>query len=272
MEEVSLLCVVAHPDDESLGFGGLLAHAAAHGVATHLITATRGEQGWAGAANQHPGATALAELRSDELYAAGAILGLRSIQLFAYPDGGLAEVPAAHIQAHIAAVIRQIRPNVVVTFGPEGATGHPDHIAISQFTTAAIVQAACHASAHAPAHQVQKLYYLAESAERNAGFDAIFGPSAMSVAGRVRHVPGWPLWAISTRINTRPYWRTVWNAVRCHRSQLPMLDALDALPEAIHRNLWGTQELYRVFSTTPTSTPYETDLFAGITAAREVGR
>jgi LmbE family N-acetylglucosaminyl deacetylase len=262
--EYRLLCVLAHPDDEALGCGGLLARAAAEGVATYLLTATRGERGWPGDPAQYPGAEALGRTRAIELHAAGAALGLHEVQLLSYPDGGLAAAPAEAVQAEIAAYIRWVRPDVVVTFGPDGATGHPDHIAISQFTTGAIVAAASAGDSMVPAHQVRKLYYLAESVVRGAAYDAVFGPSAMMVNGVQRRLPGWPEWAITTRLDTRPYWREVWRAVRCHRSQLPGLSALDELPDAIHRKLWGEQELYRVFSLTPTITAYETDLFAGL--------
>jgi LmbE family N-acetylglucosaminyl deacetylase len=264
-----LLCVLAHPDDESLGFGGLLAHAAAQGAATYLVTATCGERGWPGDPIHDPGPAALGRIRAAELSAAGAALGVRSIRLLDYPDGALAAVPAERVQAVIAAAIREFRPDVVVRFGPDGATGHPDHIAISRFTTAAIVLAAAGGDAHAPAHQVQKLYYLAESAPRIAAYDAVFGPSAMTVNGHTRRVVGWPEWAITTRLNTRPYWREVWRAIRCHRSQLPGLSALDNLPDAVHRELWGEQELYCAFSLTATTPQTETDLFAGLRHALE---
>jgi LmbE family N-acetylglucosaminyl deacetylase len=269
-DQLRLLCVLAHPDDESLGFGGLLAQAAAEGVATYLVTATRGERGWPGDPAHDPGPAALGRTRAAELHAAGAALGLRTIRLLDYPDGALAAVPAEHAQATIAAAIREFRPDVVVTFGPEGCTGHPDHIAICRFTTAAIVLAAAGGDANAPAHQVQKLYYLAESAPRIAAYDAVFGSSAMTVNGYTRRFSGWPEWAITTRLDTRPYWREVWRAIRCHRSQLPGLSALDNLPDAVHRELWGEQELYCAFSLAPTASQTETDLFAGLRHEVEV--
>lgn len=266
--QLRLLCVLAHPDDEALGFGGLLAQAAAEGVATHVLTATRGERGWPGDPGAYPGPAELARIRTAELHAAGAALGIRTIRLLDYPDGALAAASAAAVQSAIAAAIRELRPDVVVTFGPDGATGHPDHIAIGQFTTAALVLAAHCGDAYAPAHAVRKFYYLAESAARIAQYDAVFGPSAMTVDGRVRLVPGWPEWAITTRLDTRAHWREVWRAVRCHRSQLPGLHALDTLPDAVHRELWGAQELYRVFSLAAAD-PAETDLFAGLHPALE---
>ena len=68
--------------------------------------------------------------------------GIREVSILSYPDGAVDEVPAAIAIRAIASHIRRIRPHVIVTFGPDGAYGHPDHIAVSQFTTAAAVCAA----------------------------------------------------------------------------------------------------------------------------------
>src|SRR6478735_911068 len=100
MPSLRLMAVLAHPDDESLGVGGILARYAREGVDVSVLTATRGQSG----------------------------------RYHGHPPGD-----ARHP--------RRVRPDVVVTFGPEGAYGHPDHIAISQFTSAAIVAAA---DAHFP--------------------------------------------------------------------------------------------------------------------------
>src|SRR5690348_6808851 len=136
-----LMCVLAHPDDESLGTGGTLARYAAQGVETYVVTATRGERGRFGDGPrpdpQIVGATREAELRS-----AASELGVRELTLLGYPDGALDGVEPQRAQDTIAAHVQRVRPQVVITFGPEGAYGHPDHIAISQLTTAAVVRAA----------------------------------------------------------------------------------------------------------------------------------
>src|SRR5690242_4736052 len=76
-------------------------------------------------------------LREGELRAAAAVLGVQSVAILGYPDGGVDQVDPAIAMPALVQHIRRIRPHVVVTFGPEGAYGHPDHIAISQLTTAA---------------------------------------------------------------------------------------------------------------------------------------
>src|SRR5574341_1465404 len=137
---LKLMCVLAHPDDECLGTGGILARYEAEGVETYLVTATRGEHGWWGEEKDYPGPEALGQIREAELRASAQALGLREVNLLDYLDGALDQAGPAQAIAKIVGHLRRVRPHVVVTFGPEGAYGHPDHIAISQFTSAAIVR------------------------------------------------------------------------------------------------------------------------------------
>ncbi|NTU84474.1 MAG: PIG-L family deacetylase [Chloroflexales bacterium] len=261
-----LLCVLAHPDDEALALGGTLARYAAEGVETFLITATRGERGWQGATVEDPGPDALGQLREAELRAAAAVLGLREVTILGYGDGALAAADGREAVAVVAGHIRRIQPQVVVTFGPDGATGHPDHIAISQITTAAVLASAApyhDAAGSTRLHQVDKLYYLADSRERTAAYDVAFGDSAMTVDGIVRRFPGWEAWAITTRIDARASAPQAWRAIACHRSQLPPGIA-ERLTTEQHRLLWGMQEFYRVFSLVNSGRAVEDDLFAGV--------
>ena len=126
-----LLGVLAHPDDESLGFGGTLAKYAAEGVETYLVTATRGERGRFGSHGKRGDPVEVGRVREAELRAAAAVLGIREVSILGYPDGAVDQVAAATAIRAIVSHIRRIRPDVIVTFGPEGAYGHPDHIAIS---------------------------------------------------------------------------------------------------------------------------------------------
>lgn len=264
-----LLCVLAHPDDETLALGGVLARYAAAGVATHLITATSGEQGWSGDPKERPGAAEIARLREAELHAAAAVLGITELRLLRYPDGGLAEAPADAVIARIAQAVRQVRPQVVVTFGPDGATGHPDHMAISQLTTAALFRAAdpgYPTDGAEAAHQAAKLYYLAPTRARLDLYDQVFGASAMIVDGITRTVPGWPEWTLSAGIAAGPYAEQVWNALGCHRSQFPRLAPFAALSPQARVLLQGATTFYRAYSLAPTPLQHEIDLFAGLDA------
>ena len=140
--ELRLMCVLAHPDDESLGTGGALALCAAEGVATYLVTATRGERGRFGDSKESPGLEIVGKTREAELLAAAKELGVREVRFLDYVDGDLDKADPAEAVGRIAGHLRRVRPHVVITFGPDGAYGHPDHIAISQLTTAAIACAA----------------------------------------------------------------------------------------------------------------------------------
>src|SRR5512147_406249 len=156
-----LMNILAHPDDESLGTGGILAKYAAEGVETYLLTATRGEHGWWGSDADYPGPEALGYTREAELHSAAHVLGLHEVVFLDYLDGELDKAPAQEVIAQLTAHIRRIRPDVVVTFDPDGVYGHPDHIAISQFATAAIMAAAdsSYADSGQAPHRVSKLYY-----------------------------------------------------------------------------------------------------------------
>src|SRR5262245_57256632 len=168
-EAPRLMLVTAHPDDETLGFGGVLARYASEGVEICLVTATRGERGryfgHAADSREHPGRVALAAMRERELRAAASTLGIRHVSLLRCADGDLDG--ANDVVSRLAWRIRLARPQVVMTFAPDGAYGHPDHIAVSQLTTAAIVAAADpnygadRLRKLGPAHAVSKLFYLA---------------------------------------------------------------------------------------------------------------
>jgi LmbE family N-acetylglucosaminyl deacetylase len=252
------MCVLAHPDDESLGTGGALAKYAAEGVETYLITATRGERGRYGESGERPAPDVVGKTREAELRAAAKELGLREVEILGYPDGALDAVDPAVAQEAIAGHLRRVRPHVVITFGPEGAYGHPDHIAISQLTTAATSRAADREFA------VSKLYYIAWSAATWAAYQSALKKLTSTVDGVERQVIPSPEWGITTRIDTSAVWPSVWRAVQCHQTQMNIYKNLEALPAEHHRSLWGVQEFYRAFSLVNGGRARESDLFEGL--------
>ncbi len=265
--ELRLLCVLAHPDDESMGTGGVLARYAAEGVETYVLTATRGERGWLGSEQDDPGPEGLGRIREGELRCAAQTLGVCQVDLLDYVDGDLDRADPAQATAKIAAHLRRVRPQVVVTFDPFGAYGHPDHIAISQFAVAAALCAADPEYApgdEAPAHRVDKLYYFVGTRAFFTAIQAAFGEQVMHVDGAERRPHAWEDWMITTRIDTAPYRQQVWQAVMCHRSQVPAYERLKDLPDDYHRALWDMQHLYRALSTVNGGRAVETDLFEGI--------
>jgi LmbE family N-acetylglucosaminyl deacetylase len=273
MRTPRLMAVLAHPDDESLGVGGTLAKYASQGVEVFVVTATRGDGGrYRGLRSddpQHPGPSALADIREGELRAAALALGVREVSILDYHDQQLDRANASEAVAIIARHIRRVQPDVVVTFGPDGAYGHPDHIAISQFTTAAIVAAAD--PAYPPdaiqalqSHAVSKLYYIAWPDSTWKAYQSAFRKLVSTVDGIERQAVPWPDWAITTVIDTRSVWSTVWNAICCHESQVTAYERLKDLSPNDHEALWGRQSFYRVFSTVTGGRVPETDLMEGI--------
>ena len=101
--QLSLMCVLAHPDDESLGTGGILARYAAEGVDTYLVTATRGERGWFGPEEDYPGPELLGRQRAAELRAAAKVLGLSEVVFLDYLDGQLDQANPAEAMSAICA-------------------------------------------------------------------------------------------------------------------------------------------------------------------------
>jgi LmbE family N-acetylglucosaminyl deacetylase len=135
-----LLGVFAHPDDEVFCAGGTLARAAAMGVETMVVSATRGEAGQIRDARAATRRT-LSQAREQELYQSCERLGVPHALCLDYGDGTLQNVEPALLTDHIAQIIRTFRPDTVITFGPDGAYGHPDHIAISTATAQACMLA-----------------------------------------------------------------------------------------------------------------------------------
>jgi len=261
-----LLAVLAHPDDESLGIGGTLAYYADQGVETYLVCATRGERGWTGPADQDPGLKALGELRTHELQGAARTLGVCEVNFLDYIDGDLDQAEPVEAIARIAGHVRRIRPQVVVTFDPTGTYGHPDHVAICQFTTAALVNAADPGyilPGGLPAYRVDKLYYYIVSPSQLDDWLRYFGEINMTVDGITRTIAPVPAWSIHASVDASAYWQQVWQAIGHHRSQIPDYDTKEIPPEA-HQRLWGLQEFWRIYSTVNGGREQETDLFAGI--------
>ena len=254
------MAVLAHPDDESLGVGGTLAKYASEGIETFLLTATRGDAGRyrdhrPGDA-QHPGPMALGNIREGELRAAASVLGVPDVALLDYRDQQLDRANPQEVVAAIVQHLRRVQPNVVITFGPDGAYGHPDHIAICQFTTAAVVAAAD--------PTISKLYYIAWPESAWAAYQSAFKKLTSTVDGVERQVVPWPDWEITTAIDTRQFCQTVWRAISCHESQMAAYTRLQHLSPEHQEAIWGVQSFYRVFSMVNGGRARETDLFEGI--------
>ena len=131
----TVLGVWAHPDDEAYLSAGLVARTIRSGGRVACRHATRGERGTDDPHAWPP--DRLAPHRAAELAASLALLGVVDHAYLGYRDGECAQVPLAEVVPPLVDLIRRVRPDYVVTFGPDGITGHPDHIAVSRWVTAA---------------------------------------------------------------------------------------------------------------------------------------
>ena len=268
-EPLRLLAVFPHPDDETLGMGSTLAHYASLGVETYLICATRGQRGWSGPAGSNPGLAALGKMREAELRCASALLGLYDVVLLDYLDGDVDKADPIALSGEIAAHVRRIRPHVVVTYAPDGLYGHPDHIALSQFTAAALIAAADGAFKvpdGTPAFATPKFYYLVDTKSQTQLLKELIGGIGMQVDGVSREHVGWNDWAISARIDCRAVFDTVWQAILCHKTQLAGFGPMVDLPKDTLLKLFGEGTFVRVYSRVNGGPALEHDLFEGLRA------
>ncbi len=266
-ESLKLMCIMAHPDDETLGVGSTLAKYADEGIEVYLVTATRGERGWFGTREDFPGKEALGRIREAELRCAAQTLGIKQVEFLDYIDGDLDKADPTEAVGKIVESIRRVRPDVVITFPPDGAYGHPDHIAICQFTTAALVSAAdptYPVKNQIQPHRVSKLYYTADNQELFEIYTQIFGDLRMTIDGKERQAVAWSDWAITTHIDGEKYWPSTWQAVQCHASQIAGLGDRERITEEQHRRLWSERTYYRAYSLVNGGRKIETDLFAGL--------
>lgn len=136
----TVLGIWAHPDDEAYLSGGLMALARTAGSRVVCVTATRGELGTADPREWPP--ERLAAERTVELARCLGILGVTEHRWLGYADGGCADAAAPDAIGRLCEVIEEVRPDTVVTFGPDGYTGHLDHRAVSGWATAAFAKVA----------------------------------------------------------------------------------------------------------------------------------
>jgi LmbE family N-acetylglucosaminyl deacetylase len=255
-ERLTLLTVMAHPDDESRIVGGTLAKYSAEGTRVAVWLATRGEASTL--LGDPPLCTPeqLPEVRAREMAAAAEALGLAEVRVRDYPDAGLEQVDQDELVRDIVQTIRELRPQVVITFGPEGRTLHPDHIAIHRATTAA--------------------FYRAESPDAypeqlTAGLEP-WAPAKLyysTVAGSVAQATAWGFpatgdAAITATIDASPYLEVKRRAViEAHRTQYaePPFSNVD---EAARWRALSREDFVLAASRLPAQSPRERDLFEGL--------
>lgn len=278
MSTKRLLGLFAHPDDEGSISGALLKYSIS-GDETGLVCATRGEVGEiADPALATP--ENLGQVREGEMRAAAEVLGVHNLWFLGYRDSGMAGTPenqdprafaqanAAEVVGKLVAIIRQFRPQVMVTFDESGAYGHPDHIAIYRHTTSAFYAAAdaVQYPEHGPAHMVSKLYYTAfpRSFIREMGTWLQSQNYEGSFSNLDPEKLGIPDEQISVWLNVEPWLETKNRSWSMHRTQMDPNNAMAQLPEEIQRR-WRSHEYYQLAaSRVGPDIAGENDLFARV--------
>jgi N-acetyl-1-D-myo-inositol-2-amino-2-deoxy-alpha-D-glucopyranoside deacetylase len=262
-----LLLIVPHPDDEGYSAGGTLALAARAGAVVHVLCATRGEGGEiADPALATP--ETLPAVRAGELAAACRILGARPPRFLDYRDGMRAEVNLAEAVGVIVRAIRAVRPHVVITFGPDGVYGHPDHVALHKLVTPAFRSAGGGTrfpeEEFGPAWQPARLLWTAFPR-------GLFRPHwekllTTDLAPAVRQVNPDRLgvdpddFSVTVDISTVAQVKLA--AIRCHRTQLPDGDPQSLFPRGIVPLLLSVEHFQYGDGTPPP--PGARDVFAGL--------
>ena len=275
---LGVMGIFAHPDDESFGLAGSLARATMAGHRAAIVCATRGEEGKIA----DPALSTqeqLGQVREGELRAACAAVGVTDVSFLDYHDGRLAQADPDEAITRIVYHLRRFRPDVVVTFEPNGGYGHPDHMAIHRLTLAAIKAAAdperypeLARDGLAP-HSVRKVYYIATPRERLVeiraeaqaqGHDFIPGGDAGTIPFEEM---GTPMAEITTRITLNDAeFEAKMRSMQAHATQMPADSPwAQATPEQL-REFMGGETL--VLAPPPISdraypTP-EDDIFAGL--------
>ncbi len=265
----TLLLVHAHPDDEAISTGGVMMKAKSHGHRVVLVTATRGEAGEIYNMDEEASRPRLGEIRTEELRAADEILGVDRQEFLGYRDSGMVDTadnkdprsfhqaPLEDAAGRLAVVIRDERPDVVVTYAADGVYGHPDHIKAHQVTNAALDL--LEREDWAP----KKLYYTAIPRSMMEEFIKQMPEEAAQRQNTNMRVVGTPDELITTRVDVHDYVERKRDAFRAHVSQNDPNSWFTTMASQIYELAFGT-EYYQLVHGKPGSELPEPDLFVGI--------
>ena len=267
---LTLMAVHAHPDDEAIGTGGILARYAAEGVRTVLVTCTNGELGDApgGLKPGEPGhdERAVVELRRRELEASCEVLGVAHLEMLGYHDSGMEgwpqnespgsfwRTPVEEPAQRLAELMHRYEPQVVVTYDENGFYGHPDHIQANRVTHAALTESGVPA----------KLYYTAVARSTLRGFRDMLAQSGVELPSEVQENPdfGTPDELITTTVDCSAVAGRKYASLAAHASQSENIFFLQ-MGEELFSSIMGSESFVRAVDTTKAPVP-EDDLFAGL--------
>jgi LmbE family N-acetylglucosaminyl deacetylase len=272
-QPLTLMAVHAHPDDESSSTGGVLATYSDQGVRTIVVTCTNGEFG-DGPAGIKPGEeghdrAGVALTRLAELREACKHLGVTELELLGYHDSGMPEweyrhspdafcnIPLDDVASRIGGLVERYRPQVVITYDPDGAYQHPDHVHAARSAIAAVEKT-----------EIPAKLYL--STMRRSEWRKLY--DALRAAGE--DLPEWEMTEeeqrqlaesearITTEVDVRPVLERKRDALMAHASQIT--DSwFSKIPPEVAANVFGRESFMRVRNQTHAPVP-ETDLFSGL--------
>ncbi len=268
MDTLKLMAVFAHPDDEAFGTGGTLTKYAAEGCDVYLVTATRGEAGEI----KEPGLATPANLptvREHELHCACEIYGIHPPRFLDYVDGQLPIVHQGQAVGKLVRLIRGIKPQVLITFGPDGIYGHYDHIAIHRWATIAVYLATdpdCFPDPEiCDPHEVSKVYHRVLAEEQVANMAEGNKPASVMMNGVPFFFLGRRPDEITTVIDVSDHVEAKLNGIRCHATQLGPQNRFADTPDEVMHNKWFRKECFVLaHSTVGWPQGVEDDLFAGL--------
>lgn len=273
----TILATFAHPDDESFGVGGTMARYVAEGAHVALVCATRGEVGQISDPALATPET-LPAVREGELRCAAAAFGLQELIFLDYRDSGMAgtaenndprafiNVPAEEVVARLVGLIRRIRPQVVITFDPEGGYGHPDHIAIHKHTVAAFHAAgdgARYPEQGAP-WRPERLFY---SVVPRSFFERMRGAmeaAGMDTSGFERFGErAWTDDKITLSLDVSAQVEAKWRALECHATQFGPENPFRKMPADVVKAIMS-QEHFALAAPAPAPGAPLADLYDGL--------
>ncbi|WP_336205300.1 PIG-L family deacetylase [Nonomuraea sp. LPB2021202275-12-8] len=268
--QLTLMAVHAHPDDECLSTGGVLARYTGEGVRTVLVTCTNGEQGDApgGIKPGDPGHddAAVAARRLEELRESVQHLGIDHLELLGYRDSGMdgwdtnhhpdafANVPVDTAAARLAELMERYRPDVVVTYDETGGSGygHPDHVQTHRVAVAATEATGIPAKLYytaIPKASIKRMFEFM----RSSGMDLDFEPGDDF---------GTPDELVTTVVDVTPFVERKFKALQAHESQGENIFLL-RMPQEAQQQAFSHEAFTRVLSRV-SAPDHEDDLFAGL--------
>lgn len=247
-DQHTILAVFAHPDDE-IGIGPMLAKYAAEGHDVYLVTATSGQ---VGASNTDiPAGDQLGAAREKELRCSTARLGIHEPFLLRFQDGDTGNRETMEpMRARLREIVEQVKPDVIITFGPDGSTGHPDHRTVGNVATEVFQW-------RGPLkHKPKKLYYVLIP-------ESIFPANPRKVGLHPRSAAVSDMF-ITTEIEAGAYLDQVFEAMQCHMTQWGPVERMRQMFEARRKIAKGVTYLRLALSEKPIPAKKEKDVFEGL--------